>query len=353
MANYNNNYFGLDIGTTGIRLVQLFQRGEYHELLAAGSLPNNIDVYTCEDPEQLKFLTQTIDQLRKECGVTSKNVILGISEAHVYTQLIELPKLPDKQMEETIRWEAESFIPIPLDEVELDWEIVPIAGEKNKVLVFLLASPLIKLNKVIEVVQQANLHVINVESSLMASGRALIGKEDEKETVLLLNIGNEQSELGIIKNGLLLATRQIPLGGNTITKSLVSNLSLEWKLAEKTKLNLNNLSGAVGEKITREVNNVIDTLAHETQRSIHYFKEKFDDLAVTKIILTGRTAVVSSMVDVFAAQLNALQSKDSNPIIVQVGNPWKTIAKNNSIVEKSPEAQYSFSVALGLALKKI
>ena len=353
MTNYTNNFFGLDLGTTGIRIVQLFRRGDNYDLLAAGSLPNSTNIQTCEDPQKIQTLAEKILQLRKECGVTCKNVTLSIPEEYVYTQLIEFPKLPDKQLQETIRWESESFVPIPLEEVELDWKIFPISGEKDKVFVFIVAAPLLKINKITDLLQFTKLNVINIESSIISTSRAIIDKQEEKETVLMLNIGFENSELAIIKNGVILATRKLPLGGDTITRALVSNLSLEWKLAEKTKLNLKNVEGEIGEKIKGYVNSVIINLSREVRRSIHYFKEKYDDLIVTKVVVTGHTVAMHNFKNLFQEKLNNIKTKEDENLEVSIGNPWSRVAKSQSIEDKSPEAKYSFSVAVGLAMKKL
>ena len=353
MSSYTNNFFGLDIGTTGIRVVQLFRHGDSYDLLAAGSLPNSVNLQTCEDPQKIQMLAEKIVRLRQECGVTSKNVALAIPEEYVYTQLIEFPKLPDKQLQETIRWESESFVPIPLEEVELDWKVFPIAGKKDKVFVFIVAAPLIKISKITDLIQLTKLNPINIESSIISASRAIIDKQEEQETVLMLNIGFENSELAIIKNGFILATRKLAMGGDTITRNLVSNLSLEWKLAEKTKLNLKNVEGEIGEKIKNHVGSVILNLSREIRRSIHYFKEKYDDLVVTKVVVTGHTASMNDFQKVLQEKLNNIKAKEDENLEVVIGNPWSRIAKSQSIEEKSPEAKYNFSVAVGLAMKKL
>lgn len=353
MSIFTNNFFGLDIGTTGLRLVQLFRRGEQYELLAAGSLPNTVNLQTCEDPYKLKQLATTILQLRKECGVTTKNVAVALPEINLYSQLMEVPKLPPKQLEETIRWETESFVPLPMEEIEVDWQIIPIAGEKDKVFVFVVAAPLIKINKLTDLVQQADLNVISVESSLLATSRALLGKTEDKEVVVVINLGFENAELVIVRNGLPLATRKIPFGGDTFTKALVSNLSLEWDLAEKAKLNIKNVAGEIGEKIKKQVEATIDTLAREIRRSINYFKEKHEDVIVTEVLMTGRSVALPDFATLIERKLNASKGKGEENVQVSIGNPWKRVSKSEQIAGKSQEAEFNFSVAVGLAMKKL
>lgn len=355
MSNYSNNFFGLDIGTTGIRLTQLFRRRDDYELLAAGSLPNTIDINTCEDKKKLDLLSQTIDQLRKECGVTTKNVALALPEAHVFTQLTTMAKLPDEKMDEAIEWEAENFIPIAREEVELDRTFIPIAGEKDKHLVLMLAAPLVKLQNLVRVVEKADLKVIGIESSLLSAGRSLVTKDYDTKTVAILNVGYDNTELAIFKQGLLLATRNITIGGNTVNKNLNSHLSLDWALAEKTKISLANLTGEVATKIQQQVDDVITSLAKEIDRSILYFKERFDELVVTDMLVVGRPLMMNNFLPLLKQKLAdvAAERKESSIAFIEEGNPWKEIAHSNSIIEKSPETKLSFASSVGLALQKL
>jgi len=345
MSVYTNNFFGLDIGFTGIRLVQLYRRKNSFDLIAAGSLPNNIDLYTTDDPQKRAKLIATIQQLVRETAVKTHFVALALPERQVHTHFLEFPLMPSEKIEQTIRWEAESLIPIPLEDVEMDWTVIDNYEKKNSLGVFLCAAAKTKVQNLLSIVEQSGLSPILLESSLVSCSRAIGSNIQPDKPCVLLSIGHSNSEIAIIHQGVMKETRNIPLGGESLTQNLVSQLGLEWDLAEKAKINFDKIKDEVGIQIGKIVDDFNKNLSDEIKRSVQYFKEKREDIQIDQSIICGRSVLLPHFLEGIQANLPAMQ--------VVIGNSWKSVQQSDAITRNSKGVEHGFGIALGLAMRKM
>ncbi len=344
MSVYTNNFLGLDIGATGIRLVQLLRRKNTFDLIAAGSLPNTVDPFTTDDPQKKSQLVATLQQLIKDTAVKTRFTAIALPERHVHTHFFEFPTMSPEKIEQTIRWEAESIIPVPLEDVEMDWHIIEKYPKKNTLGVFLSAAPKLKVQTLLSIVEMAGLNPVVIENSLVATVRSTC-TTPETENCLVFTLGALNSELAIVHEGIIKETRNVPMGGDTLTGNLISQLGLEWDLADKAKLNYDKIKDEVGRQIKRIIEEFLAGLADEIKRSLQYYKEKREDVVITHAIFCGRSVLLPD----FQAMM---QSKFSDLTIV-TGDAWATVNKSQDIIRNSRGIEHSFTLALGLAMRQL
>ena len=119
-------FFGLDIGTSSIKVVQIATQGKINKLVALGSVTTPIHGLVSESELDHKTISEIISKLIKDSGITTNYVVTALPEVQVFTRVIEMPILSEQEVASAIKWEAEQYIPLPLPEVMLDYQILNI-----------------------------------------------------------------------------------------------------------------------------------------------------------------------------------------------------------------------------------
>src|SRR3989344_8753770 len=122
---------GLDIGSKYIKFVELAHlgKGKYH-LVSVGMAPSPVKGITSEANIDQEAMAATIRKLLKDGGVRSRSVNVALPEANVFTRIIQVPPLSERELASAIKWEAEQYIPLPLEDVQMDFSIVGESKDK-------------------------------------------------------------------------------------------------------------------------------------------------------------------------------------------------------------------------------
>lgn len=342
----NKNFFGLDIGNSSIKLVHLQKDNQSAKLLAYGLAPTPGNGMVSEADFDKEAMVEVIKRLVKETKVNTNQVITSLAESQIFTRVIDMPPMSDKELASAIRYEAEQYIPRPLAEVSLRWQILN-KGEKEKnakMEILLVAAPLNVIDKYSEVLMKADLKPIAMETDLLAQARALVGNNPYSPTTMIISIGSTNTDLSIIKGGAVSFTRSILTGGNTLTRAIASDLSLEYEQAEQYKRTYGLLEDQLEGKVMSAIKPTFEVITNEIKKAIAFYQTKNSNDQVKRIVLAGGTAKLPGLL-IFLA--NALG------IEVQVGDPWFNIKKEPSIESQLAEDAPLYSVAVGLALKEI
>jgi type IV pilus assembly protein PilM len=149
-----------------------------------------------------------------------------------------MPVLSDDELASAIKWEAEQYVPIPLTEVTLDWQVIfrpKTPAPDSKMEVFLVAAPMKVVNKYLKILKMANLRPIAVETDIIAIARSLVGNNPYSPTTLIVNIGASTTDLSIVRVGAIAFTRSIATGGTAFARSIAQDLGFELPQAEEYK----------------------------------------------------------------------------------------------------------------------
>jgi len=338
-----NYSLGLDIGSHTIKLIELVYSGNSFALSAAGSIPTPPKALTSTVPADTQAVADTIKKLLKDTGAKSKNVNIALPESKVFTRVIEVPALSDRELSSAIKWEAEQYIPLPLADVNLDFTTLRTAAETgtNKMEVLLVAAPKVLLSRYMGILEVAEVTAIGAETEIIATSRALARSLPNVKNVLVASMGAQTTDLAILRGGVLALTRSIPAAGDAITRAIAQGLDFSVTQAEEYKrtygLDQTKLEG----KIVAAAKPIMDTIVGEIQRALAFYQEKYHDRDIQSVVVSGGTARIPGMV-IYLAQALGME--------VQPANPWVGISRDprfNVLTAEGP----NFCVAVGLALR--
>lgn len=335
---------GLDIGSHSIKLIEV-GTASGPQLLAAGSIPTPPKALQSTLEADHQAVAAAISQLIKETGAKSNSVVFALPESQVFTRVIEVPALSQRELASAMSWEAEQYIPLPLDQVNVDYSILREAKETgtDKMDVLLVACPKTLLEKYLTIIEFAELIPLAAETEIIATTRALTRSiASVKHAALFVSLGAQTTDLAIVRNGILAFTRSIAAGGEALSRALISGLDFNVNQAEEFKRTYGLEQDKLQGKIVSAVKPIMDTIIGEMKRAVAYYTERHKDERIEVVILSGGTAKLPGMV-VYMAQNIGIET--------QLANPWVGITRDSRFAILDKEGS-TFTVSVGLALRE-
>lgn len=335
---------GVDIGSHSIKIVEIAKDAKSATLLAAGSVPTPPGALAsgglAADGEAV---ASAVKKLLKESGAKSREANIALPESQVFTRVINVPQLSPRELTSAIKWEAEQYVPLPLNQVSLDFTILRDSKQTGKptMEVLLVAAPKVLVEKYVSLLELSEITPVGVETEIIAASRAVIRTTTALKTVMVASLGAQTTDFAIIGDGVLSFTRSISSGGEALSRALAQKLDFDISQAEEYKktygLETNKLEG----KIVSAVKPIMDTIIGEMKRAIAFYGEQHPQRKIEAIVLSGGTAKVPGMVVYIASEMN---------IETQLVNPWIDIARESRFAVLDAQGPV-FSVAVGLALR--
>ena len=335
-----SDFFGLDIGTTAIRLVQLKGAGPMKALVKYAYLPIDSKIVISDLKSDQQKLTQAVSELITQAHMTTKNVAVGIPPGKVFATVVDMDRLPKNELDKSIHYQSDSLIPTAVNESKIDWALIGDSPKDKTKLEVLLASVTNSfVEQRLDLLESMGLNVIAFEPDNLAITRALVPTQASLPQ-MVLDIGNKNTDLVIIMNGVPRLMRAIPTGTEAIIHSASQNLNVDDKQADqfvfKFGLNKEKLEGQVYEAII----GTIDTLTTEIDKSIKFFQTRYTDAKLDRIIVTGGASVLPEF---------PLYLANKFGLNVEIGNAWRNVSfapdRQNELLAVSNH----FGVAVGLA----
>ena len=339
---------GIDVGSSAVKLVRLHEsRGNFH-LENIGIMPLAPETIVDNAIMDSSAIVEAIHNLMASMKIKAKKVATSISGHSVIIRKIMLPIMTDAELEASISWEAEQYIPFDISEVNLDFHILgPDGKDPSQMNVMLVAAKKDFVDDFVAVFTEAGLEpaVMDIDCFAVENMFDYNYGFVEEEVVALIDLGASATSVNVLKGNVSLFTRDIQAGGNLLGDELQKRLGVSSEEAERAKLGDRDLSDADPESIDEVLRDAIENLVQEVQRSLDFFTATSSEDRVSKVYLTGG---VSSSQQV----REALEKRLSLPI--ERVNPFRNLAIN----EKDFDPEYleaigpMFSVAVGLAMRK-
>ena len=333
-------FFGLDIGTTGIRLVQL-KSGNPKALVKYAYVPIDANVSSSDSKADQQKVAEAVAQLIAQASVTTRNVAVGIPSNKVFTTVADVDRLPSNELAQAIQFQADALIPTPLAESKIDWALIGDSpADKTKQEILLSSVPNNFIEERLDMLESIGLNVIAFEPDNLAMARAMLAQDDSPVGQLVLDVGGRSTDLVVTFGGVPHLTRSIPTGVEAIIRAATQNLNIDQKQAEQfvTKFGLSKdkLEGQVFQAIS----GTIETLTSEIEKSIKFFQTRYTDVKIERIIVTGGASVIPEFPLFLANKFG---------INVEIGNAWRNVSfardRQNELLALSNQ----FGVAVGLA----
>lgn len=340
-------FFGLDIGSNSLKAADLEQVKDGYRLIAYGSSPTPLGAVLSESEADQRELTKSVVDLVKEHHIKSRRVVTAFPESLIFTRVIQIPQLNDKELSNAIQWEAEQYIPMPLSDVKISWMKLGKGGGKQgeKMKILLVAAPNSLVKRYLNVLRSAGLEPIAFETETVAVVRSLTrGVYGDGPTTLLMSIGASTTDITIIDQGIIQFTRSIGTGGTALARAISQELGFDMSQAEEYKRAYGLMEDQLEGKIMKVIKPVFDVIVNEVERAVLSFQTHNPSQPVKRVVLTGGSAQLPGMVVYLA---------DSLGIEVQIGNPWETVQIEERQREELNriENQVSYAVAVGLGMK--
>ncbi len=338
---------GIDISSSAVKLLELSKSGGHYRVdrYSVEPLPQNAMMENAiTDVEQVG---RCVDHVVKRSGTKTKNVAVAVSASHVITKTITMPSgLKEQELELQIETEADHYIPYPLDEVNLDFEIVgPSETNANEDEVILAACRKEIVDDYIAVIERSGLRpeVIDVDAFAMENAYALIAKQmpggGMEKTVAVLDFGATTTHMNVMHNNRSVYTRDHTFGGRQLTEEIQRRYGLSYEEAGLAK----KVGGLPDNYQSDILQPFMEAMCQETMRALQFFYSSTPFNSVDQILLAGGCAQISGIDELIADRLNVPTS---------LCNPFSSMSLASRIKPQMISADAtSLMVACGLAMR--
>ncbi|RJG07292.1 pilus assembly protein PilM [Noviherbaspirillum cavernae] len=340
---------GLDISTSGVKLVELTETGKNEfrlERFATEPLPRGAVVDG--NIENIDQVSEAVRRVWKKSGTRARLVAIGMPPASVITKKIILPGgLSEDELEVQVESEANQYIPFALDEVSLDFDVVgPAQNAPEDVEVLLAATRKEKVEDRVAVAEAAGLKpmVMDIESYAARAAidriTAQLPKGGEGQIVALFQIGAQVTHFSVLLDGQTIYEREQPFGGNQLTQDIVRSYGLSFEEAEAKK-KAGDLPDGYEQEMLRPF---MENAALEVTRAMQFFFTSTPYTHIDQIFMAGGCAIIPGLVELVAERAK---------ISTSVVSPFKGMQLAANVREKQLRAEApAYLVACGLAMRR-
>lgn len=329
----------IDIGTYSIKIVT-GQPGKNPTITRNVEVFNNLGFALPADDTQAQKLGELVSNIINDHKLSRNDLRLSLPETLVATKVIELPNLSDSELASAIGWQAEQHIPIPKEDLSLQYQILfrPPKGDKQvQMRVLLIGAKKSIVERYTNMFVDIGIEPALLETQMISITRTLQLTPDEPST-LIAHIGASSMDLSLIHQGEIQFIFTHPAGGHLLTKSLQQNIGLDSQQSEEYKRNFGLDERQFEGKVRNALLPVVQTLVGEIQKSMRYFTNQHPQESVKRVVLSGGSSQLPGLVEHIAQALG---------VEVLLVSPFTT-AKG-----EIPQANHqAMSVCLGLLMRE-
>lgn len=342
-----DNLVGLDIGSRSLKVAEITESKRGRELKRFGITEiahGAIEDGTINDPESV---AESIRQLFKAYNIKERNVAISIGGYSVIVKKIAVQTMDEEQLQETIHFEAEQYIPFDISDVNLDFQIL---GDNetnpNQMNVFLVAAKKEMVNDYVNLANLAGLNPCIVDVEAFALQNTFEANYDTAgDNVALIDIGASKTSLNILKGNNSVFMRDVSLGCMQINQKIISLIDCSYDEAEQLK------SGGGSDRLSDEdlkgiISSIVADWCTEIRRALDFFYSTYPDDQIKRIILSGGGANIAEFRELLAVEASAE---------VETINPFRNIYVDDNrfdpdfIKQAGPQA----AITAGLAIRKV
>ncbi|HYC79695.1 MAG TPA: type IV pilus assembly protein PilM [Candidatus Binatia bacterium] len=343
------SHLGVDIGTSNIKIAQLKQQDSKFLLETYGLVNVAYQLSSRDSSQAIEHTAEVLKKLIDQSQVTTNQIVASLPNNVVFTSVIDIPKIPDSELKSAVESEAKKYVPLPLEEVALSWLTIQ---EKKKVnldtnlgnlenkndknmKILLTAVPTVVVDNYLRVFKLAGLEPLALEIEALALIRSLVG--EDMDSLLVIDIGAKNTSINLVDNGYLKLSKNLSVGGDTITTSIAKSLNVSFLRAEQFKKDFG--LTAQGQHLPQVMRPVLDIIKNEAGQLLSLFESRGD--RVDKILLSGAGSKIPSLSQYFASF--------GKPVIL--ANPWQRVLYPEKLRPIIDPLGLNLAVAVGLAMR--
>ncbi|MCL4499102.1 MAG: type IV pilus assembly protein PilM [Actinobacteria bacterium] len=361
---------GLDIGTNTFRVAQLKPAQDRPILVNSGYIRISPGIVSEGEILDTKAVAEALSDLWRSLRLSEKKVIIGVANQKVVVRLVEMPYIEKTELKHALNYQAQDYIPIPIDEAIMDFDIV---GEhtsedgERMMEVLLVAAQRDMVNNHIEAIQAAGLKPVAIDVSSLAFARSILTNQpslpinndglSEFEALALINIAGGTTNIVVLENEVPRFTRISSFAANSFTEALKDKLRLTYEEAEELKMRVG-LPPLKGRKTseapdetaaqTEIAQSILEeemgAFIAEIRRSLDYYLAQATRIrSINRVIISGGGAKMANFPEYLA---------DGLQLDVEIGHPLARIKLSNKLsAQEVADDELSMAVCLGLALR--
>ena len=323
-------------------MVELIPSGKDKWKLAAAIIAPSLAGGVMGNPGNMAAFSQTIVKMRKDAGTKTNRVVVALPEEQVSSHVVELPLMSDDEVKQALQWQVEQYIPIPADKAVWSWQVIKKDQAGGGMEVLLVASAKNLVNTYIQILEQAGLEVVAMETELMATARAEVSAEFPLS--LIVDIGSKTTDMGVIEKGQLVFSRTVPTAGEAFTRAIQTSLGLDANQAEQYKSTYGFSADKLDGKLVEAMKPVLSVIAGEIKKTSDFYVSKHSATGIGLVTVSGGVAVLPEMVSVLSGMIG---------MEVSVGNPFSKLIMDKNQAQSMSASGPIYGVAIGLAQRDI
>lgn len=333
---------GIDIGTYSIKAVELKKKGASFEVVRAASVLNSVEKILPTDAKLRAALVEQMYQFFQEYHFPMNGVNVAIPESYVSTKIISMPLLTDAELASAISWQAEQYIPIPSEKLQLEYQVLyrPQKGAKENMRVLLVGVQKDVVEQFSTLFVEAGIEIASLETQTLALFRSVVFQQPTVPT-LFVHIGASAMDFLVYKDGELAFVYTHPNGGALLTRALERTLGFEMQQAEEYKRTYGLDEQQLEGKLYQVMFPVFKSFVSEIQKAMQYFANAHPGSPVKRVVCSGGTALLPNFIPLLAQSLGQE---------VSLFSPFGNMTMGNTVkIQEGDMATYS--VAVGLAMR--
>ncbi len=335
---------GLDIGSSSIKAIELSQSKSGYEVVNFARFPLGPDAVVDGAITDSEAVSEGISTAFAVGGFKGKGVATSVSGHSVIVKRVVLPVDNAEEVEGTIQFSADEYIPFEITDVNLDYEVIgPASGEEDGLEVLLVAAKKDQIDNNTSVVAMAGraAEVVDIDAFALQNAFEINYNPDPDQTIALLNIGASLTNINITKDGTPLFIRDVSVGGNQYTDILQKELQLSYEEAEDLKFG-KQVGMYDADMVAPLLDSITDMLTMEVQKTFDFFKETYPDETIASVYLAGGTSNATGLAEKIQAAFGAP---------TEIMDPFKLVTVASGVGSEIQEMGPAVAVALGLALR--
>ncbi|TAK03768.1 hypothetical protein EPO34_01225 [Patescibacteria group bacterium] len=364
-APKKQSFLGVDVGAGGVKVVELSNEKGRATLLTYGYSERKPGEAVVSPFEDVKGAGETLAELCKRAGVKTNKAMAALPLSSIFSTIVAVPRRKDeKEMKPLIDAQVAKLTPLPISEMITystfidplqagkasgtkaagKEQTVPAGKPSDYVRVLVTGAAKTLVQKYIEIFRTAKLELQAIDTESFALIRSLIGKD--KSAVLILDIGFGRTNITVVEKGIPFLTRSINVGGSSVTKKIMEQMSVPESEAEQIKTDLGNQPAMPGGKLPPAVEAAMGPILHEIQYALQLYArmELTEFKKVEKVVVTGGSAHLPGVPEFLSASLN---------LNVYRGDPWARVSYPADLRPVLDEIGPRMAVSIGLAMRDI
>lgn len=347
--------FGLDISDFSLKIIKLKKKKNKFELVSYGETKIKPGIIEKGKIKNEKLLAATIKMALSNVKgekLKTKYVIASLPEEECFLQIIQLPMMKKEEVKKAIYFEAENYIPLPIEEVYLDFHIIsPDQNNLEYLNVLTIALPKEVIDPYLNSLKEAGLQPLALEIEAQAICRALIKREISQEHFLLVDFGETRTTFIIFSEGSLKFTASHSISSKRLTEVISNNLKISFDKAEELKIKYGIDNSEEGRRNFEILKPILSEFVEQIEKYLNYYQTHFvrknillENKNIEKLLLCGGGINLKGFSNFLISKLE---------IEVSSGISWTNLLLKNkkTTLNISYQKSLSYTIALGLALR--